>query len=356
MKYLFILGRNPQLSLAELNSIFEEKEIKINKNSALINLEKPLKEDIIKKLGGTISIGKVLCEVKDIDKEMIYLGKENKFNYVVWDFSEKTKQVSDYLKKRFKGEKLKTTEKRFTNIINLQGGEKAQNIGSKHIHEQYFVFEDYFGKIIQKCDYKSIEERDMKKPFKRESLSISPRLAKIMINLSRVEKSLVDSFCGVGVILQEALLQKIKVIGVDKDKQAVEHAKKNLEWFNFPKKDYEIFNADSKKISIKRVDVMVSEPDFGKILRKVPSKKEAKIMLDNFENLMIQVLNNMKKYVGKRFVFTAPLIRTGEGRKGCKYNKILDKTNLKLIKGFPIQEFRENQIVGREIFVLEQSL
>ena len=356
MKYLFILGRNIELSLAEIKSIFKEDPLGVKDNALLIDLKEPIKDNLIKKLGGVIAIGNVLCEIKDIDKEMIYEGTENKFNYVVWNFSEKTQEISKYLKKKFKQEKLKTTEKRFTNFINLQNGEKIANIGSKHIHEQYFVFDEYFGKIIQKCDYKSIEERDMKKPFKRESLSISPRLAKIMINLSKTNESLVDAFCGIGVILQEALLQKMKVIGIDKDKQAINNAKKNLEWFGFSKKDYEVINFDSKKINMKEVDSLVSEPDFGKILKKIPAKKEAVKTIEYFENLMIDVLNNMKRYVRKRFVFTAPFIKTNKERIGCDYNRILNKTKLRLVKGFPIDEFRENQIVGRQIFVLEQSL
>ena len=40
-------------------------------------------------------------------------------------------------------------------------------------------------------------------------------------------------------------------------------------------------------------------------------------------------------------------------RLGCNSEKILRVTGLKLVPGFPIEEFRENQIVGRQIFVLE---
>ena len=53
------------------------------------------------------------------------------------------------------------------------------------------------------------------------------RLAKILINLSEVkdEEILLDPFCGIGVILEEALLQNINVIGIDKDKKAVDRCK-----------------------------------------------------------------------------------------------------------------------------------
>ena len=61
----------------------------------------------------------------------------------------------------------------------------------------------------------------------------------------------------------------------------------------------------------------------------------------------------MKDKVKGKFVFTSPFIRIGKKRIGCNYNKILKETGLKLSKGFPIPEFRENQIVGREIFILD---
>jgi hypothetical protein len=78
-------------------------------------------------------------------------------------------------------------------------------------------------------------------------------------------------------------------------------------------------------------------------------------MIKKFEDLIIRVLGNMKKYAEKRFVFTSPLIRIGKERIGCNFNKMCNYTGLKLKQGFPIPEFRENQIVGREIVVLEKS-
>jgi hypothetical protein len=35
--------------------------------------------------------------------------------------------------------------------------------------------------------------------------------------------------------------------------------------------------------------------------------------------------------------------------------KISDKAGLKIAEGFPVSEFRENQIVGREVVVLEKE-
>ena len=360
MKYLFILGRNPELSVEEVKSYLERKGNVLNnssleENGFLVDVSKQLESNAIDKLGGVVAIGEVLCDIDKMDDEMIYYGNENNFNYVLWDYSKKTSKVSEYLKKRFRSEKLKATEKNLTGFIQLQDGKKVKTLNSNLVKEQYFVFDNFFGRIFEFCDYESIEKRDIEKPVRREELAISPRLAKIMINLSQVKEQgkLADAFCGIGVVLQEALLQGIKVVGIDRDKDAIHGSKKNLEWFKFSKDNYKLINFDSRRVKIPNVDVMVSEPDLGETLKKIPTKEKAQKQLEGFEDLMIKVLNNMKKYVSKRFVFTAPLIRIGKKRLGCNSDSILESTGLKLEKGFPIKEFRENQIVGREIFVLK---
>lgn len=345
MKYLFILGRNIELSVAEIKSYFEKSNNKIlnehlDQKGFLIELEKDLKEREIDNFGGTIAIGQVLSEkIEDLENIEIYLGEKNNISYTVWSISEE-ETLKEYLKKRFKKEKLKAVFKPQRN--------------SPKVDEEYFSFEKYIGKIIQKCDYEVLEQRDMEKPVRRESLAISPRLAKIMINLSQVKEgeTLVDCFCGIGVILQEALLQKIKVIGIDKDKDAIKGASKNLEWFKFPDDEYELINFDSKKIEISKSNVLVTEPNLGEILRKIPSKTKAKKTLQEFENLMTNVLKNLKKNISGKIVFTSPLIKTNNKRLGCNIDKILENTKLKLVLG-GFDDFRDNQIVGRQIFVLE---
>ncbi|MCA9487614.1 MAG: methyltransferase domain-containing protein [Nanoarchaeota archaeon] len=371
MKYLFILGRNVELSQLEIKSYFKKNSIELfnefNKlNGFLVNIDKNFADGSIKNLGGTISIGEVLAEgTKEeifglIDEKEIYVGEKNNINFCLWNFSESEEEVLRYLKKRFKSEKLKAVFKPSNDKMDLQSGEKVNFPGSKNLDEEYFVFENeeivYFGQITQKSDYEEIERRDMEKPVRRESLAISPRLAKILINLSEVKEGekLVDPFCGIGVVLEEALNQGIKVIGIDRDKRAIEGAKKNLEWFKFDKDNYDLFNEDSRKVEISESQGIATEPDLGQILRKTPTKENAKKTLREFEILMSEVLNNLKKKVSGKFVFTSPLIRVGKKRKSCNIEDICEATGLNLI-GEGIDEFRENQIVGRRIFVLEHT-
>ena len=367
MRYLFILGRNPELSLAELKAVFEKNQILQNKNSALIETEEILEAGFIDKLGGTIAIGQIIASgkgtelLRDLDKKEIYFSENSKFNYAIWNFSEFCDELEKYLKQRFKNERLKAIEKKLTGRIQMQNKDTELFLASKLINEEYFIFENktskenYFGKIIQKCDYKKLEERDMNKPVRREELSISPRLAKIMINLSQVKENqtLVDPFCGIGTILQEALLQNIKVIGIDKDSTAIKDAKKNIEWLGLKNKEYNLIANDSAKVSISKANAIATEPSLGELLKKTTPKEKAEQMQRKFEDLVSSILKNLENKISGKIVFTAPLIKVPGRRISCNINNILNKTHLKLEKGFPIPEFRENQIVGREIFVLK---
>jgi len=372
MEYLFILGRNPKLSVAEITDYFENlnpiNEFCIKKNGMLSIFEKKFPVNTIKNLGGTIAIGEVLASgsIHEIEKELekieVYFGKKNNFNYAVWNFSDESSynKILEYLKRRFKDEKFKSSKKNLSGRLQLQDGGEI-SIPMSLTEEEYFVFTKnekiYFGRIIEKTNYKEIEERDIKKPVRREELAISPRLSKIMINLSQVKEgqTLVDPFCGIGGILQEALLRKIKVIGIDSDSEAISGARENLLWANFQKKDFVLFNSDSSKLKINHSDVLVSEPDLGETLKYSPAKNKAREIINDYEDLMIKVLNNMKDKISGKIVFTAPYIKliTGE-RNGCNVQKIISQTRLKLHKDFPIAEFREGQVVGRQIFVLEK--
>ncbi len=374
MKYFFILGRNPQLSFQEVLSYFQKENIKINdftlnQNTLLIDIDTDIKNNLIDELGGVISIGNILAQgsIKEILKELenlnLYFLIKNNFSFVLWNFSsdESYSSILEYLKLYFRAEKLKASLKPLTGNLDLQNGEKTGIVGNV-VDMQYFIYKkgniEYFGLINQNTDYKTLEKRDMSKPVRREELAISPRLSKIMINLSQVKKGdkILDPFCGIGVILTEALHKEIRVLGIDKDKTAIEGAIKNLEWSKFSKTSYNLVCKDSRKFSSnEKFHSIITEPELGKILKKFPSPNEAKKTQEEFENLICDTFNNFKNNISNRLVFSSPYILTNNRKRvGINIQNILSKTKLKLVDGFPIPDFRTGQIVGRQIYVLEK--
>ncbi|MGB9979928.1 TIGR01177 family methyltransferase [Methanobacterium sp.] len=105
------------------------------------------------------------------------------------------------------------------------------------------------------------------KPHKRPFFypgSMSPKLARGMVNLARAKKgsTVLDPFCGTGGILIEAGIIGARVIGTDIDEKMVEGTKKNLKYCNI--KDYVIFQGDARYITLEnKVDAIVTDPPYG---------------------------------------------------------------------------------------------
>jgi tRNA G10 N-methylase Trm11 len=213
----------------------------------------------------------------------------------------------------------------------------------------------YYGKATEEYDYKEQKNRDMKKPVRREHLAISPRLSIILINLSGAKPGdhLLDPFCGIGAIMAEAILKKIKVYGIDVNSKAINDAKKNLKWLE---KEYEINtkytleNIDSKKTPDMQFSAIATETPLGKVLRKKPSNSEAKKIIQDFEAFIIPILKRLKssKKQNAKIAITFPKIR----KMGVNSRKIAEKTNLKILTG-PIEESRPDQFISREILVFK---
>ena len=386
MEYLFLLGRNIKLSLAEIFSYLEKNKIKLinfylASNGVLIDVDKELNiNKAINNIGGTIAIGNISFQgdidkiIKEISEKEIYFGVSNKLNYTIFNFCDEIsfEKVYSAMKSNFKKERLKSRYHPLRGDLKMQDGDALLGSPSSlaKLGAKYFLFKTdkyFFGTFDEVYNTIESEKRDMERPLRREELAISPRLSKILINLSQVKENeiLLDPFCGVGAIIQEALLQNINVVGVDADEKAVKNCNLNISWLKKNYKidsKYEILNSNSIKAKLKKIDGIATEPSLGKLLRKVPSEKEAQKMISNFENLIIAVLNNIKKYlkIYGKIAFTSPFIKTVNKRIGINIRKIIEKTGLKSYEinnaVFPIEEFKEGQIVGRKIFVLIKSV
>jgi tRNA G10 N-methylase Trm11 len=166
------------------------------------------------------------------------------------------------------------------------------------------------------------QKRDVGKPVQRKIFAIPPRLARIMINMAACTegKVLLDPFCGVGTILQEALLSKAKAIGVDINRWCVEAATRNLEWlkdeYALESAEYRVLQGDvhrlSEKIGWNQVDCIATEPDLGPALRQIPTTSYAMRIVEKLEPLYYGLLEEAYKVLKTdgRLVFASPYIKT----------------------------------------------
>jgi tRNA G10 N-methylase Trm11 len=355
MKQYFILGRNPELSRQEILSYLNArkqkfKEIFFENNYLLIELKKEIK---INELGGTIKSGITSSEGSESTVESYIFAndliQENKFSYALFGNTE-----PDLLKLKFKSEKRKAVLKHGRKKIRFQDKKDSPMPKADHyffLHFDKDVF--YFGKINQAYDSRSVEFRDMNKPQRREHLAISPRLAKILVNLSEAKdnNTLLDPFCGIGGIIQESLLKNINSFGIDNDKMAIYYAKKNMSWLQTKYKIKPYYNVkcqDARLAPNKQFDAIATETPLGEILRRKPQDHKAQQIIRSFERLIIPILRQLKrvKKHNAKIAITFPKIKNN----GVDYDHILEETNLRIHKK-PILESREKQFISREIVV-----
>ena len=170
------------------------------------------------------------------------------------------------------------------------------------------------------------QKRDLSKPVQRRIFGIPPRLGRIMVNLAACTegKVLLDPFCGVGTILQEALLSNAKAIGVDINRWCVNAAERNLEWLKseylLENEEYRVLQGDvcrlSQKIGWEQVDCIATEPDLGPALRQVPTTSYAIRITEKLEPLYYGLLKEAYKVLKKegRLVLVSPYIKTRSGK------------------------------------------
>ncbi len=372
MLYLFVLGRDNELSKLELESVLETKGIKYritdeSKTVVVVDCDE-LNPKIINDFGGIISIAQVISNSSRIDqiedslsKAELYNGTKNKIEYYIDSFSTNLLSfVEDYLKDYFKSISVKALyrkESEPTKLINKDILENGVSI---------IVFKNYIGKIIAITNPKELKKRDLGRPEVDYMKVISLRLAKIMVNISKVKENgtLLDPFCGSGTVLQEALLKGINVIGVDSDEESIKQAEKNTAWvvkeYNLKNK-FQIINYDCRKLTDKikenSVDAVVSEPYMGPYIRKLPNMIEARDLVLELSNLYDTLFSGLKKVVkkGGRVVIIIPKIRTKENKIAfIDFKTIAEKNGFNLdAKPIPYG-YKENKIL-REIFVLEKA-
>jgi tRNA G10 N-methylase Trm11 len=167
------------------------------------------------------------------------------------------------------------------------------------------------------------QKRDVGKPVERRIFAMPPRLARIMVNLSGCTRGMtfLDPFCGVGTILQEALLAGARVVGADTNQWCVKAARENLEWltreYDLKNADFTVLQGDARKLSprIRNVDSIATEPDLGPALRDVPTNAYAAKIVAKLEPLFFGFLEdafNVPK-AERRLVLVTPCFQTRSG-------------------------------------------
>lgn len=159
--------------------------------------------------------------------------------------------------------------------------------------------------------------------------SLSPKLARALVNLSRVKKGqvLLDPFCGTGGILIESAIVGCNTVGSDIDKDMLVKAGQNLRHFSLKAR---LFNEDALKIRVK-VAAIVTDPPYGRSSFKT---KKISSLYSSFLGHAYSLLGK-----GQRLVIMFP-------------NDFVFRSKFRLVCKIP---FYVHRSLTRNIFVLEKN-
>ncbi|MHA1667730.1 MAG: TRM11 family SAM-dependent methyltransferase [Candidatus Heimdallarchaeaceae archaeon] len=220
-------------------------------------------------------------------------------------------------------------------------------------------------------------KQDKERPIRFFTHGTSIKLSRTLVNIAKIPENgvLLDPFCGTGTILLEALKQKIKVIGVDKDPKCIRATKENLNHFSMKfdskekmKDKWTVYQKDSREINniIKeQLDGIVTEPYLGPFLKRLPEREKAQKIINDLEKLYLSVIrqsiSKLKK--GGLVVFIIPEYRYSKNKKiSIDYLTLSKNCSLKLQMEseffnveLPINIGREHNILNRKLIILQKE-
>jgi SAM-dependent methyltransferase len=167
-----------------------------------------------------------------------------------------------------------------------------------------------------------MRERGTKRPSRRPEISLSPRLARTLVNISGVPKgaTLLDPFCGAGTVLVEGMFASLRCIGVDSSVPRLREARENMRWASRQAKGgtYRLELGDARDLEglvEGQVDAVVTEPILLPLLNARPSMATAHEMFERAQSVYADSLGEMSRVLkpGGRMVVVVPTVATIEG-------------------------------------------
>ncbi len=404
-KTLCILGRQPALGLAELESLYGAEAVSPAEGAALLSI--PAGEINFKRLGGTIKVAQIL----DILNANTWPDIRNHLLKVVPEHLKKRPEGKFTLGLSLYGFDTPVNDINKTALaIKKAGGRPLRVVPNKTpalssaqvLHNQLTrrgawelnLFKNGAQTILAQTffvqDINAYAARDQARPARDARVGmLPPKLAQILINLavgqiddrrstlndrddsdptSNVNRrtSILDPFCGTGVLLQEALLMGYSALGTDIEPRMIEFSQRNLDWLNeqfpgLPKKAVlEVGDATSHQWS-GEIGAVASETYLGRPLGSVPTPAKLEEIVQDVNTILRKFLKSLSGQIkpGTPICLAVPAWRTGKTT--FKHLPVIDRltdmgynvTKFEHVSNKDLIYYRENQIVARQLIVIE---
>ena len=393
MKYVAIAGRQPLISLAEIQALYDKAARLVGKKLVFFKIDEDDGKNIspdINRLGGSLKLGRFFdTDFSKLVKFLATAHPEGKITLGISDFS---KQKKSGLAKQKSMELKRNLARMGRSARVITSNEPEISSATAHhnqLGEKAGCFEIF---LIDREIYLSLgtqnitayTERDQARPARDAKVGmLPPKLAQILINLCGKlpeEARVLDPFCGTGVVLQEAAIMGYVPYGTDLNERMVEYSKKNLSWlFNehnqkrfkilpdlIQKKD-QILNAisvgDATSFTWEgEIDAVAFEGYLGAPMSKPPVDIKFKTEKAKCREIAIGFLKNITPQIksGTPVVMALPAWLRENGKyaglnildeiqeMGYNFEKFQDLSQSDLLY------YREGQIVAREIIVIRK--
>jgi len=390
--YVALLGRQPEISLAELEAVFGKQSVaRISETFATVKTD----NFNIDSLGGTIKCGKIVKQLAfDPKKKPLDIASRYIINYYAkkWQSHQGkiTLGLSVYgLKNNARevqkiGIILKSTLKKSGTSLRLIPNQQPalstatshnNKLGSAENKIELLIIKTRQNIIIaESCGVQNITAytfRDRNRP-KRDAFvgMLPPKLAQIMINLSEAKSQdcLWDPFCGTGTVLQEAYLMNINTYGSDLNPKMVDYTTKNVQWLaqkysstiDNQAPDWQTFQADATTIKLddsKRSSIthIVCETYLGQPFSAPPAPEKLKEVVGNCNHIISSFLENALPQINNtvRLCIAVPAWQDTSGNfTHLPLLRRLEKLGYEQLNRQQLLYHRPDQVVAREILVL----
>lgn len=377
MTFLFVLGREPKISLAELEAIFSSSKVKqIGANLALVTA----RTVSLDRLGGTVKVAQIIDQpiqdyLSNLPAGKITLGISDYSEHAnprkTWELALKYKNL---LKRHGRNVRLVPNGK--SSALSSATSHHNQ-LGEKTNHIEIVKYGKYTGASIGAQNITAYAKRDQARPARDAFVGmLPPKLAQILINLATAGAktgTVLDPFCGTGVILQESVLMGYSAYGTDLSEKMIDYSRKNLGWItdrtprlqerNAPRLYLEPGDATNHKWQLAQPDFVASEIYLGHPLSTPPADIKLKQLQQDAKTLLTSFLKNLSPQlpVGAQLALATPAWKRPDGSySGVNILDEIDKLGYNAIKYRyasydDLLYYREDQIVARQIIVLRKK-
>lgn len=383
MQSLLILGRQPALGLAEAESLFGAESItRVGTIAAVIDKD-PLSIPF-QRLGGSSKLAKVLTRIDSTDwsKLVNYIASEIprhldhlpsgklKFGLSVYGYPINAAKINagaltikKSIKQSGRSVRVVPNNDRALNSAQVLHNKLTDELGMELLLINNGA-QTILAQTVVEQDIDAYAARDYGRP-KRDSKvgMLPPKLAQVIINLANPGEgeTVLDPFCGTGVILQEAILMGRHAYGTDLEPRMIDYTQENLQAL-VGSTVQNLAVADATSFTWEAFDTIACETYLGRPFSTQPAPDILREVMQDVDTIHKKFLQNVAQQTqsGFRMCIAVPAWKTSQGFKHLKTLDSLEEMGYTRIEFVHAREedlvyHREGQVVARELVVLQRK-